>query len=287
MPEVVDSCSLASPESVCRTKHLHLRCRVDFTRRALTGTAALTVQSQEDNLHRLVRWDAHPVPASPRPPASRPLTPLRPLPGPAPPAAPRFPGAPSRFSAPSPSAPPPSIAPLPVPTFVFASLPSPLTYAQVSPPSSPRAHPGATSARRSSPSAQISFQHESPHPHNPSSQGESSLWPPSVLGLEPGTPCSGPRVLPVPGAPFSVRTLICMSASRPPWPDPTPPSQSPLFQPLGLQGTSLGLAASRSQTPEDSQRHTPLFALLCYLQSVSADSQSIPFSPGPWGPSYL
>lgn len=70
MPEVVDTCSLASPASVCRTKHLHLRCNVDFTRRALTGTAALTVQSQEDNLRSLVRWDARPVPASPWPPAS-------------------------------------------------------------------------------------------------------------------------------------------------------------------------------------------------------------------------
>ncbi|XP_006914655.1 leukotriene A-4 hydrolase isoform X2 [Pteropus alecto] len=54
MPEVVDTCSLASPASICRTKHLHLRCSVDFTRRALTGTAALTVQSQEDNLRSLI-----------------------------------------------------------------------------------------------------------------------------------------------------------------------------------------------------------------------------------------
>eukprot|EP00069_Balaena_mysticetus_P022259 bmy_13868T0 len=54
MPEVVDACSLASPVSVCRTKHLHLRCSVDFTRRVLTGTAALTVQSQEDNLRSLI-----------------------------------------------------------------------------------------------------------------------------------------------------------------------------------------------------------------------------------------
>uniref|UniRef100_A0A9L0THT7 Leukotriene A-4 hydrolase n=1 Tax=Equus caballus TaxID=9796 RepID=A0A9L0THT7_HORSE len=53
MPEVVDTCSLASPASVCQTKHLHLRCSVDFTRRVLTGTAALTVQSQEDNLRSL------------------------------------------------------------------------------------------------------------------------------------------------------------------------------------------------------------------------------------------
>lgn len=82
MPEVVDSCSLASPASVCRTKHLHLRCSVDFPRRVLTGTAALTVQSQEDNLRSLVRWDARPVPASPRPPASCPSSRRRPLPGP-------------------------------------------------------------------------------------------------------------------------------------------------------------------------------------------------------------
>ncbi|KAK2495177.1 hypothetical protein MC885_002352 [Smutsia gigantea] len=54
MPEVVDTCSLASPASVCRTKHLHLRCSVDFARRVLTGTAALTVQSQEDDLRSLI-----------------------------------------------------------------------------------------------------------------------------------------------------------------------------------------------------------------------------------------
>ncbi|XP_068828292.1 leukotriene A-4 hydrolase isoform X4 [Capricornis sumatraensis] len=54
MPEVVDTCSLASPASVCQTKHLHLRCSIDFTRRVLTGTAALTVQSQEDNLRSLI-----------------------------------------------------------------------------------------------------------------------------------------------------------------------------------------------------------------------------------------
>nr|KAF6374478.1 leukotriene A4 hydrolase [Pipistrellus kuhlii] len=54
MPEVMDTCSLATPASVCRTKHLHLRCSVDFARRALTGTAALTVQAQEDNLRSLV-----------------------------------------------------------------------------------------------------------------------------------------------------------------------------------------------------------------------------------------
>ncbi|XP_012874414.1 PREDICTED: leukotriene A-4 hydrolase [Dipodomys ordii] len=54
MPAVVDSCSLASPASVCQTKHLHLRCSVDFARRVLAGTAALTVQSREDNLRSLV-----------------------------------------------------------------------------------------------------------------------------------------------------------------------------------------------------------------------------------------
>lgn len=72
MPEVVDTCSLASPASVCRTKHLHLRCSVDFTRRVLTGTAALTVQSQEDDLRSLVQWDVRPMPPLPRLPASRP-----------------------------------------------------------------------------------------------------------------------------------------------------------------------------------------------------------------------
>nr|XP_019815439.1 PREDICTED: leukotriene A-4 hydrolase-like [Bos indicus] len=54
MPEVVDTCSLASPASVCQTKHLHLRCSIDFTRRVLSGTAALTIQSQEDNLRSLI-----------------------------------------------------------------------------------------------------------------------------------------------------------------------------------------------------------------------------------------
>ncbi|EPQ14125.1 Leukotriene A-4 hydrolase [Myotis brandtii] len=54
MPEVVDTCSLATPASVCQTKHLHLRCSIDFTLRALTGTTVLTVQSQEDNLHSLI-----------------------------------------------------------------------------------------------------------------------------------------------------------------------------------------------------------------------------------------
>ncbi|XP_042638108.1 leukotriene A-4 hydrolase [Orycteropus afer afer] len=53
MQEVVDTCSFASAASVCRTKHLHLRCRVDFTRQTLTGTVALTVESQEDNLRSL------------------------------------------------------------------------------------------------------------------------------------------------------------------------------------------------------------------------------------------
>lgn len=81
MPEVVDSCSLASPASVCQTKHLHLRCGIDFARRVLTGTAALTVQSQEDNLRSLVRWDLLPgarLSLATRLPF---LTPLQPLPG--------------------------------------------------------------------------------------------------------------------------------------------------------------------------------------------------------------
>lgn len=73
MPEIVDSCSLASPAFVCRTKHLHLRCSVDFTRRAVTGIAALTVQSQEDNLRSLVRCapSARLPPAPPREPGPR------------------------------------------------------------------------------------------------------------------------------------------------------------------------------------------------------------------------
>ncbi|KAK2102389.1 Leukotriene A-4 hydrolase [Saguinus oedipus] len=84
MPEVVDTCSLASPASVCRTKHLHLRCSVDFTRRTLTGTAALTVQSQEDNLRSLCRLSR--APPRPSPIALRPCglpdLPPRPLPSP-------------------------------------------------------------------------------------------------------------------------------------------------------------------------------------------------------------
>ena len=86
MPEVVDSCSLASPASVCQTKHLHLRCGIDFARRVLTGTAALTVQSQEDSLRSLVRWGLLPgarLSLAPRLPS---LTPPRPFPAPAPPA---------------------------------------------------------------------------------------------------------------------------------------------------------------------------------------------------------
>lgn len=94
MPDVVDTCSLASPASVCRTKHLHLRCSVDFTRRALTGTAALTVQSQEDNLRSLVRWDVRPVPASSPATSLSSLTPLPPLPSPTSGSAPACPGAP-------------------------------------------------------------------------------------------------------------------------------------------------------------------------------------------------
>ncbi|XP_019497223.1 PREDICTED: leukotriene A-4 hydrolase [Hipposideros armiger] len=88
MPEIVDSCSLASPASVCQTKHLHLRCSVDFTRQALTGTAALTIQSQEDNLRSLVRWDERPVPASSPAISLSPLTLLQPLPSPTSPSAP-------------------------------------------------------------------------------------------------------------------------------------------------------------------------------------------------------
>lgn len=76
MPEVADTCSLASPASVCRTQHLHLRCSVDFDRRALTGTAALTVQSQEDNLRSLVRGRLCSA-ASPGPLSSPLLAPAR------------------------------------------------------------------------------------------------------------------------------------------------------------------------------------------------------------------
>lgn len=86
MPEVADTCSLASPASVCRTQHLYLRCSVDFDRRALTGTAALTVQSQEDNLRSLVRVAcAAPLLRGRCPPAPRPCSPraLRSLPLPA------------------------------------------------------------------------------------------------------------------------------------------------------------------------------------------------------------
>lgn len=75
MPEVADTCSLASPASICRTQHLHLRCSVDFARRALTGTAALRVQSQEDNLRSLVRVAcAAPLLRGCCPPAPRPCS---------------------------------------------------------------------------------------------------------------------------------------------------------------------------------------------------------------------
>ncbi|XP_001509819.2 leukotriene A-4 hydrolase [Ornithorhynchus anatinus] len=54
MAELLDSCSFASPASVCISKHLQLRCRVDFPGKALQATAALTVQSQVDNLTSLI-----------------------------------------------------------------------------------------------------------------------------------------------------------------------------------------------------------------------------------------
>lgn len=79
MPTVVDTCSLATPASVCRTKHLHLRCSVDFTRRALTGTVALTVQAQEDNLRSLVQWTARRAPAPSPNPAAAPSQPHAPV----------------------------------------------------------------------------------------------------------------------------------------------------------------------------------------------------------------
>lgn len=170
MPEVVDSCSLASPASVCRTKHLHLRCSVDFPRRVLTGTAALTVQSQEDNLRSLVRWDARPVPASPRPPASCPSSRRRPFPGPRSGLPRASLGAPAQPTTPVPHLPSAlaSQPPLPRPHSAYSAPPhracvriprSPATCASVAPPAPlsptplprPSAHPSAASTSCSHP----------------------------------------------------------------------------------------------------------------------------------------
>ncbi|OXB76923.1 UNVERIFIED_CONTAM: hypothetical protein H355_002394 [Colinus virginianus] len=48
-----DPSSFASP-SCCLTRHLHLRCRVDFGAHALRGTAALTARAERDALRCLV-----------------------------------------------------------------------------------------------------------------------------------------------------------------------------------------------------------------------------------------
>ncbi|XP_066490275.1 leukotriene A-4 hydrolase [Tiliqua scincoides] len=49
----LDPTSLSSPDD-CRTHHLYLRCRVDFERRSLRGTVALTVRAERDLLRCLV-----------------------------------------------------------------------------------------------------------------------------------------------------------------------------------------------------------------------------------------
>ncbi|XP_064011022.1 leukotriene A-4 hydrolase [Pogoniulus pusillus] len=48
-----DPSSFAAP-SCCRTRHLYLRCRVDFAARALRGTAALTARAEREALRCLV-----------------------------------------------------------------------------------------------------------------------------------------------------------------------------------------------------------------------------------------
>ncbi|XP_025921860.1 leukotriene A-4 hydrolase [Apteryx rowi] len=50
---VVDTSSFSSP-SCCLTRHLYLRCRVDFGARALRGTAALTARAEREALRCLV-----------------------------------------------------------------------------------------------------------------------------------------------------------------------------------------------------------------------------------------
>lgn len=189
MPEIVDSCSLASPASVCQTKHLHLRCSVDFTRQALTGTAALTIQSQEDNLRSLVRWDERPVPASSPAISLSPLTLLQPLPSPTSPSAPACLGAlqpqlllcpsslaPTHFSAPSSSAPLPLLRP-PSPYLRVCILsPTSYVYLRVSllPPKLPPPVPGHILVphprRVPHPTLRFHFRTNPLHPHNPSSQ---------------------------------------------------------------------------------------------------------------------
>ncbi|NXY81179.1 LKHA4 hydrolase, partial [Alcedo cyanopectus] len=50
---MADPSSFASP-SCCLTRHLYLRCRVDFGARALRGTAAFTARAEREALRRLV-----------------------------------------------------------------------------------------------------------------------------------------------------------------------------------------------------------------------------------------
>ncbi|RMC03207.1 hypothetical protein DUI87_20401 [Hirundo rustica rustica] len=50
---MADPSSFASP-ACCLTRHLHLRCRVDFGERALRGTAALTARAEREALRCLV-----------------------------------------------------------------------------------------------------------------------------------------------------------------------------------------------------------------------------------------
>lgn len=50
---MADSCSFASP-ACCLTRHLYLRCRVDFGAQALRGTAAFTARAEREALRCLV-----------------------------------------------------------------------------------------------------------------------------------------------------------------------------------------------------------------------------------------
>ena len=55
MASVQDPCSFAS-SSKCTTKHLNLSYHVDFERRVLKGTAALTLEVLQDRCSSLVQY---------------------------------------------------------------------------------------------------------------------------------------------------------------------------------------------------------------------------------------
>lgn len=258
MTEVVDSCSLASPASVCRTKHLHLHCSVDFTRRALTGTAALTVQSQEDNLRSLVWWDAHPVPAASSPPASRPS------PG-CSPSQTRTPVCSALswcLSGSSPSAPFPLSRSSPSPLSCLHRFPHPLRILRFLLPPAPGhilvPHP------RCVPHPALRFHFSTnprtlrilvPRPNFPCGFPIFSAWSPEL-------PPRAPEFFQSPGL-LSQSTLSSECQTQVlQLPDPTLPFHSPLLQPLGLQllpSVSLPVVPKPLRIPSTRPLSSPRF----------------------------